>query len=79
MLTRPTLRKAPDQDESRKPKDQACPIEERFLLRVDGQVKHSFSSKEPAETAGVTIKKAFPVVAVTIVDTKNGTTEVINL
>jgi hypothetical protein len=64
--------------DSIKPKGQARPIEERFLLRVDGQLKRSFSSKEPAATAGAVIKKAYPVVAVTVVDTEEHTTEIIN-
>ena len=78
MLARPALTKPPGQDDSSKPKGQARPTEERFLLRVDGQIKRSFSSKEPAATAGAAIKKAFPVVAVTVVDTKEHTTEIIN-
>ena len=59
-------------------KDSGTPTEERFLLRVDGQIKRSFSSKEDAATAGAVIKKAYPLVVVTVVDTKEGTTEIIN-
>jgi hypothetical protein len=77
MLARPTLTKRPHPDDARKPKGQARPIEERFLLRVDGQIKRSFGRKEPAATAGDAIKKDFPVVMVTVVDTKDGTTEII--
>jgi hypothetical protein len=44
---------------------------------VDGQTKRSFSSKEPAMTAGSAIKKVFPIVAVTVEDTEDGTTEVV--
>src|SRR6478736_2161405 len=57
MLTRSTLRRPdrPDQDESPKPKGQTRPIEERFLLKVDGQLKRSFGSGEAAKTAGSTI------------------------
>jgi hypothetical protein len=51
MLARPTLKK-PDQEGANTPKGQTRPIEERFHLRVDGQVKRSFSTKEPAITAG---------------------------
>ena len=47
MLARPTLTR-PDQDDASKPKSQSRPTEERFLLRVDGQIKRSFSSKEDA-------------------------------
>jgi hypothetical protein len=77
MLARPTLTR-PVQDEASKPKGQARPTEERFLLRVDGQIKKSFSSKEDAATAGAVIKKTYPVVVVTVVDTDEHTTEIIN-
>ena len=77
MLARPTLTR-PVQDDASVPKTQARPTEERFLLRVDGQIKRSFKSKEDAATAGAGIKKAYPVVVVSIVDTKESTTEIIN-
>ena len=77
MLARPTLPR-PVQEGASKPKSQARPTEERFLLRVDGQIKHSFGSKEQAATAGAAIKKAYPVVVVTIVDTEQHTTEIIS-
>ena len=80
MLSRPTLKRPdrPDQDEPTRPKGQARPIEARFLLRVDGQVKRSFDSKEPAAIAGAAIKKAHPVVVVTVVDTQEHTTDIVN-
>ena len=77
MLARPTLTK-PAQEDVSKPKTQARPTEEQFLLRVDGQIKRSFSSKEQAATAGAVIKKAYPLVVVTVVDTDEHTTEIIN-
>ena len=77
MLARPRLTKPPDETSPERPKDQTRPKEERFLLRVDGQTKRSFSSKDPATTAGAAIKKAYPLVMVTIVDTDDGTIEVI--
>jgi hypothetical protein len=76
MLARPTLTR-PVQDGVSTPKTQTRPTEERFLLRVDGQIKRSFSTKEQAATAGAVIKKAYPVVMVTIVDTADGTIEVV--
>jgi hypothetical protein len=76
MVERPTLTK-PEQPAANKPKGQARPVEERFLLRVDGQMKRSFSSKEPAMTAASAIKKAFPIVAITVDDTKDGTVKVV--
>ena len=48
-------------------------------MRVDGQIKRSFSSKEDAATAGAVIKKAYPIVVVTVVDTEKHATEIINL
>jgi hypothetical protein len=77
MLARPTLTKPPDQDDGQRPASQTRPKDERFLLRVDGQIKRSFKSKEPAITAGAAVKKAYPVVMVTIVDTDDGTIEII--
>src|SRR5262245_1183977 len=81
MLARPILKKPrdPDQDNSSPQKGQPRPIDERFLLKVDGQTKTSFSTKELAATAGAAIKKAFPIVVVTVVDTEQGTTETINV
>ena len=77
MLARPTLTR-PAQEDASKPKTQTRPTEERFLLKVDGQIKRSFSSKEAAATAGAVIKKAYPVVVVTVVDTEKHATEIIN-
>jgi hypothetical protein len=77
MLARPTLTKRPDPDDGQKPVGQARPTEERFLFRVDGQTKRSFSSKDAATTAGAAVKKAYPIVMVTIVDTEDGAIEVI--
>jgi hypothetical protein len=77
MLARPTLTK-PVQDDASKQKTQARPTEERFLLKADGQIKRSFSSKEQAATAGAVIKKTYPLVVVTVVDTDEHTTKIIN-
>ena len=77
MLARPTLTKRSDQDGGQKPVGHARPTEERFLLRVERQTKRSFSIKEAAATAGAAVKKTYPVVMVTIVDTEDGTIEVI--
>ena len=45
---------------------------------MDSQIKRSFGSKEPALIAGAEIKKAYPVVVVTVVDTQKHTTEIVN-
>jgi hypothetical protein len=77
MLARPRLTKPTNKDEANEPKGQARPTEERFLLRVDHQTKRSFSSKDPAMTAGSAIKKAFPIVVVTVEDTADGSIDVV--
>jgi hypothetical protein len=46
---------------------------------VDGQFKRSFGSEEAAKTAGTAIKKAYPVVVVTVVDSQENNTETIKV
>lgn len=58
-------------------KGQAGSTEERFLLYVDGQAKRSFAAKELATTAGAAIKRAYPIVLVSVEDTNDGTIETI--
>jgi hypothetical protein len=79
MPPRSTLRRPSDRDDLAKPKAQARPSEERFLLKVDGQIKQSFSSKDAAATAGTAIKKAYPVVVVTVFDSEEHTTDLITV
>ena len=40
----------------------------RFRLQVDRQTKATFASKDEAETAGKAIKKAHPIVQVSVYD-----------
>jgi hypothetical protein len=82
MLARPTLRRpdrSSDQDDLAPAKGQTRPVEQRFLLKVDGQFKRSFGSEEAAKTAGTAIKKAYPVVVVTVVDSQGHKTEMIKV
>jgi hypothetical protein len=82
MLTRATLKRpdrSSDQDDLAPPKGQTRPVEQRFLLKVDGQFKRSFGSQEAAKTAGIAIKKAYPVVVVTVVDSQGHNTEMIKI
>ena len=43
---------------------------ERYRLQVDRQTKNSYATHDAAETAGAAIKKAHPLVQVTIYDAK---------
>jgi len=79
MVPRSTLRRPSNRDDLAEPKAQARPSEERFLLKVDGQIKRSLSSKDAAATAGTAIKKAYPVVVVTVFDSQEHTTELIKV
>ena len=73
MLVRPALTR-PDEPAA---KGSGTIHRGALWLRVDGQLKRSFSSQEPAMTADRAIKKAFPVVVVTLEDTKDGGIETI--
>jgi hypothetical protein len=50
-------------------KGQLRPTQERYLLQVDRQTKRSFAVAEEAKKAGEAVKKAFPLVMVSIYDT----------
>ena len=40
----------------------------RYLLQVDGQTKGSYQTAESAESAGLAIKKEYPILHVTVYD-----------
>jgi hypothetical protein len=58
---------------------QAKPHEGRFLLLVDGQTKRSFGSLDDATAAGKHIKKTYPIVVVTVLDTADGASHPISI
>ena len=49
-------------------KGQLRPTQERYLLQVDRQTKRSFADVEEAQKAGEAVKKAYPMVMVSIYD-----------
>lgn len=51
----------------------------RFRLQVDRQTKASFGTADDAEKAGLAIKKQFPVVQVTVYDSEEAVSRVIEL
>ncbi len=77
MLAKVALSKQSDQEDAPRQKGQQRPPEERYRLRVDGQFKQSFKAKDAALTAGGVIKKAYPVVMVTVVDAVTGAAETV--
>lgn len=50
-----------------------------FRLQVDRQTKRSFATFEEAAAAGLAIKKAYPVVQVSIYDTTSSTNKIIEM
>ena len=78
MLARSKLTRQPRDEVKPTPEaSQARPAEERFQLRVDGQSKRSFASLEEAVAVGRKIKNGHPVVVVTVLNSKDGTTRVV--
>ena len=51
----------------------------RFRLQVDRQTKASFATSDDAEKAGLAIKKQFPIVQVTVYDSEEAVSRVIEL
>ena len=71
MALRPATKmkaKEADIEMPRDPAHQRKKPEERYWLQVDRQTKRSFATLAPAEEAGEVIKKAHPVVQVSIYD-----------
>ncbi len=51
----------------------------RFLLQVDRQTKRSYATAEAAETAGMVIKKQYPIVRVSVYDSLETANTIIEL
>jgi len=51
----------------------------RFHLQVDGQTKESYTTYEAAETAGMAIKKDYPILQVAVYDGVDGMSKIIEL
>jgi len=76
-----TITLVPDSDE---PIEDAVtqrkgPDSGRFRLQVDRQTKESYTTYEAAETAGLAIKKAYPILQVAVYDGVEGVTKMIEL
>ena len=59
--------------------DQRKQSDQRYRLQVDRQTKKSFATIEPAIEAGVTIKRAHPIVQVSIYDAIDCVNQLIGL
>ena len=70
--------KEPASEEAPVRKGQLRPRQERYLLQVDRQTKKSFAAAEEARKAGEAVKKAYPMVMVSIYDTAKSVSTPIN-
>jgi hypothetical protein len=70
----PTLKK-PNSDEDHTLSRQTREVQQRFVLKIDGQGKRSFGDKEAALQAGREIKKTYPVVKAVVYDSQEGINE----
>lgn len=59
--------------------DQRRQPDQRFRLQVDRQTKKSFATLEPAIELGLTIKKAHPIVQVSIYDSVDCVNQIVGL
>src|SRR5436853_7873248 len=57
--------------------DHSLPTAARYRLQVDRQMKASFATFEEAETQGKKIKKAHPVVQVSVYDAEEHETKIV--
>ena len=51
----------------------------RYRLQVDRQTKASYATYDDAETAGLAIKKGFPLVKVTVYDATDAVSKIVEL
>jgi hypothetical protein len=59
--------------------DQRKPSDQRYRLQVDRQTKGSFATLESAAEAGLVIKKAYPIVQVSVYDAIDCVNQLIGL
>lgn len=75
-VTRPA---ATDDDAQEAPNQRARPETGPYRLQVDRQTKASYTTQEAAEAAGLVIKKAHPVVHVSVYSSAKGVNKTIEL
>jgi hypothetical protein len=81
MATR-QIKMPPKDDSSEKEVEEVVtqrkrPERGRYLLRVDGQTKNSYSTSEAAQSAALAIKTGYPIVQVSVYDSVEHTHTVV--
>ena len=81
MASRPIKMPEKEDKEAELPpsSQQKRPETGRHLLQVDRQTKGAYATPEAAEAVGMAIKKAYPVVQVTVYDVVKSTNKIIEL
>ena len=76
-----TMTKGPDPEEPAQEmfSQRRRPETGQFLLQVDRQTKASFGTSDDAEKAGLAIKKQFPIVQVSVYDSEEAVSRLIEL
>jgi hypothetical protein len=69
----------PAQDEPEVLSQRKRPELGRFLLQVDRQTKGSYTTIQAAETAGMVVKKSYPILQVAVYDTAESVNTLIEL
>jgi hypothetical protein len=72
-------RSDPDEPAEEHTTQRKRPESGRFRLQVDRQTKSSYATYDDAEAAGLTIKKQYPIVQVTVYDAAEATSKIISL
>jgi hypothetical protein len=78
MTVRLSRKKNPEDSPQQIP-SQGKQAEGRFRLQVDRQTKAAYDTMEAAETAGMAIKKSYPIVHIGVYDHLEGTSKIIQM
>lgn len=80
MAAKITVKSKEPAEEVAPPKlGQSRPVLGRFRLQVDRQTKKAFDTAEEAETAGLVIKKAYPIVQVSVYDSEKSAQKILEI
>ena len=75
-----TVKKSdPDEPAAEQMEQRKRPESGRYRLQVDRQTKASYANYDDAEAAGLAIKKGFPIVQVSVYDSAEAVSKIIDL
>lgn len=77
MAPKLTVKKETSAEEAPPKVGQGRPVLGRYRLQVDRQTKQAYDSADDAEAAGLAIKKAYPVVQVSVYDAEKSAQKIL--